>query len=124
VSLALQSRGHVLFGLGRADEGCIDLEEARSIQEAALDPSHPTLAVTLLGLGECHALRGDVAGALDLELRALAIREAKLGRAHPKTAEALERVGGRYATLHDDERARPLLERARTILATRVPPSH
>jgi tetratricopeptide (TPR) repeat protein len=99
VSLALKNRGRILVELGRAEEGCRDLDEALAIEEASLDADHPTIAGTLLYLADCRAARGDTAGALTLDLRALAIREKKLGPTHAKTKEAFAQAGAHRAAL-------------------------
>jgi tetratricopeptide (TPR) repeat protein len=92
VSLALKNMGRIEFKLGRVDDGCREIEEALAIEEASLEKDHPSLATTLLSLGECRSSRGDHTGALELELRALEIRQKKLGRSHSKTGEALAAV--------------------------------
>jgi hypothetical protein len=70
----------------------------------------------LLHLADCDAARGDAPGALAYSLRALAIREKKLGPAHAKTREALADVGARYAAVGDSSRARTYADRSRAIL--------
>jgi serine/threonine protein kinase/tetratricopeptide (TPR) repeat protein len=118
-SLALKNVGRIELKLGRVDDGCRDLEQALTIEESTLTSDHPTIATTLLHLADCHAARADDAGALALDLRALSIREAKLGPRHPRTGEALSAVGARYAALHDPDHAKPFLDRARAILAAK-----
>jgi tetratricopeptide (TPR) repeat protein len=118
-SLALKNVGRIELRLGRIDEGCRDIEQALAIEEAALAGDHPTIATTLLYLADCRAARGDDAGALSLGLRALGIREARLGPRHPRTGDALASVGARYMAVHDPEHAKPFLDRARAILVAK-----
>lgn len=114
-SLALKNVGRILFELGRAEEGCLDIANALAIEETSLGAEHPTIAGTLLFSSDCRAARGESQDALALDLRALAIREKKLGPTHPRTGEILAQVARRYADVHDAAHEKEYLARAAAI---------
>jgi eukaryotic-like serine/threonine-protein kinase len=70
------SLGLALSAAGRAGEALPHFQRALAIQERALKPQHPSLAVALMGLGEAQGRLGRSAEAAATLERALRIREA------------------------------------------------
>lgn len=58
---------------------------ALAIDEKALGPDHPSVAIDLSNLAKLLYVKGDYAGAEPLYRRALAIDEKTLGPIHPYT---------------------------------------
>jgi tetratricopeptide (TPR) repeat protein len=141
----LLARAHELGAGDRAAEAAAAAREALSLREAALGPSHPEVAAAALDLAgtllAAHDLdeavatalsnlaslqrsRGDAAGAAPLFERALAIREAALGAAHPAVASALHNLADLSQEMGDLDRAEPLYERALRIREAALGPEH
>jgi len=99
-------------------------ERAIAIDEAALGPDHPNVAIRLNNLGNVLREQGDLAGAKALYERALAIGEAALGPDHPQVAIFADNLGGVLRTQGDLAGAKALLERALAISEAALGPDH
>ena len=99
-------------------------KRALAIEEKALGPDHPDVAVALNNLADLYQAQGRYADAEPLYKRALAIREKTLGPDHPDVAISLNnlaelyRAQGRYAD------AEPLYKRALAIREKTLGPDH
>ncbi len=81
--------------IARADAGILIVHvQALAIQEKALGPDHPDVAIDLNNLAGLLYAEGDYAGAEPLYRRALAIDEKALGPNHPKTLQIKKNLDG------------------------------
>ncbi|MBI5716268.1 MAG: tetratricopeptide repeat protein [Burkholderiales bacterium] len=108
---------------GAAKKGAADqmrakalFEQALAIQQKALGPTHPTLAVTLNNLAGVLEDLKRAREALPLHERALALRERGFGARHPSVALSLNNLAALHDTLGQPARALPLYRRALAIL--------
>lgn len=90
-------------------------ERALAINEAALGPDHPIVAIRLNNLGLLLWKLDDHAAAKPLYERALRIDEAEYGPDHPNIATRLNNLGLVLQNLGDPAAAKPLFERALRI---------
>jgi tetratricopeptide (TPR) repeat protein len=106
--------GAQAFEEGRLEEAEQRLELAR---ERAATGAEDKLAVaaSLSNLAVVRRAQGDIAGAIDLQQEALAIRETALGPNHLEVAATLNSLGGLYGLSDDYSAAEPLLVRALAI---------
>jgi tetratricopeptide (TPR) repeat protein len=84
-----------LYRAGRAElpAARATLQRALAIKEAAYEPDHPQVAVTLDNLGLVLGELGELPAARARLERALAIREATYGPDHPQVARTLGNLG-------------------------------
>jgi tetratricopeptide (TPR) repeat protein len=105
-----------LFRAGRYQEATPLAEETLRLDERALGPTHPQVAVSLNNLAELHRQQGHYAQAEPLYRHALVILEQALGPEHPDVALNLNNL----ATLSQEQgqyaQAEPLYRRALAIL--------
>jgi tetratricopeptide (TPR) repeat protein len=80
--------------------------------------------ISLNSLGELYRRQGRARDAERMFLRALAVKEARLGADHPDVATTLTNLGLLYVAGGRDQTAAPLLERALLIQETRLGPQH
>jgi tetratricopeptide (TPR) repeat protein len=99
-------------------------EAALAINEAALGPDHPEVAINLNNLGDLLRNLGRPGDARPLLERALAIDEAAYGPDHPEVATDLNNLATVLGNLAQPEAARTLLERAVVIHETAYGPNH
>jgi len=99
-------------------------ERAIAIDEAALGPNHPTVAIRLNNLGGVLQDQGDLTGAKALFERALAISEAALGPNHPTVAIRLNNLGGVLQDQGDLAGAKALYKRVLAIGETAFGSNH
>lgn len=85
---------------------------ALAVRERWLDPGHPEVADSLVGLANLHYLNADYAKALPLYERALRIRETRFGAENVLTARAHVSVGNVLAETGDPPGARLHYEQA------------
>jgi tetratricopeptide (TPR) repeat protein len=106
-----------LYRAGRAElpAACATLERALAIKEAAYEPDHPQVAVTLDNLGLVLAELGELPAARARLERALAIREAAYGPDHPEVARTLGNLGGVLRQLGALPEAQACEQRAQAI---------
>jgi len=100
------------------------LERALGIQERALGPDHPDVAVSLNNLAGVLRAQGDYAGARPLFERALGIYEWVLGADHPDVARSLNNLAVLLRAQGDYAGARLRLERALGIYERALGPDH
>lgn len=98
--------------------------QAIALDERALGPDHPQLAVTLNNLGALLLATGDYAEAGALLTRSLAIRSASLGPDHPDLAQSLGNLASVHVALGDYATARAEQERALAIKEKALGPTH
>ena len=83
--LLTRQSGNVLEEQGELENAKALFERALAIDEAALGPNHPDVAIDLNNLGGVLRAQGDLAGAKSLFERALQIFQNFLGAQHPNT---------------------------------------
>jgi tetratricopeptide (TPR) repeat protein len=84
--------GVALTELGRLDEARVELDEAIRVFELPQHRGHPDLATAYETSGFLLETKGDLDGAEQAYQRALATREATIGRDHPYTAVSVMRI--------------------------------
>ena len=120
-----QLRAELDEGVARAHQRAGNYEEARKYHEAALatferigGKDDLQVAVSLDGLVGLHMMKGEYKQALAAAQRALAIRTAKLGAAHPTVAKAIQNVALTQALTGDPAAMKTMQDAlARTIAA-------
>ena len=95
---------------------------ALAIDEKALGPDHPLVAMRLENLAALLDAKGDYAGAEPLYRRALAIDEKALGPDHPNVAGTLNNLAQLLRKKGDYATAEPLLRRALAIFEKALGP--
>ncbi len=109
--------GSVLRESGRLDEAEPFFSKALAIRERELGPSHPDVALSLVGLAGVLHLRGEIRQAGPLYQRALAVQEGALGPNHPDVGETLYNLGHLRHSLGDTAAAKDAFERSAEILS-------
>jgi CHAT domain-containing protein len=104
-----------LFRAGRYQEATPLAEETLRLDERALGPTHPQVAVSLNNLAELHRQQGHYAQAEPLYRHALAILEQALGPEHPNVALNLNNLASLYQHQGRYDEAEPLYRRALAI---------
>ena len=98
------------------DDAIRDEEHSLNLREKILGPDDLTVAQSLFGLGLYRRNAGDIPGAEESYLRALAIREKALGPNHPDVALVLHNLGYLYYyDVRDYDRAGSLYQRSLAI---------
>jgi tetratricopeptide (TPR) repeat protein len=110
--------------VGDYDEARALFERVLAIDERALSPDHPHLALSLSNLAIALYATEAHEEAKTLHERALAIREGTLGPDHPDVAASLTNLALLQETTGDDEGARTLYERALAINEKALGPDH
>ncbi|GEM_PF-2511652 len=108
--------GRTWLALGRFDEAQQQLETGLAQREARLAQDHPDVAESLDALGQLRYARQDLAGALSLFERTLALSRASAGGDRLQTAMALNNMGAVLNAQGEHVRAEECL---RDALATR-----
>jgi eukaryotic-like serine/threonine-protein kinase len=85
------TEGSILVGAGRSDEGIDAHDRAREYWERR-DPEHPSLARILDSIGAAEVQRGNPKIAIPMHRRALEIKRAHYGTAHPETAASMREL--------------------------------
>lgn len=111
----LSRAGCFFHGRGSYARASPLLEQALTIMEAALGPSHPDTAGCLNNLALLHKHQGHLVEALQLYERALAIDEKALGPEHPYVAIDLHNLSSLREAQGELAGSRQLLERALKI---------
>ncbi len=88
-----------------------------AIDEKALGPDHPGVAIGLNNLAALYGAQGRYAEAEPLYKRALAIVEKALGPEHPHVATSLENYAALLRATGRGEEAKKLEARAKAIRA-------
>ncbi len=99
-------------------------KRALAIDEKALGPDHPTVAIRLNNLAALLQDLGAYEAARPYMERALAIWEKALGPKHPQVATGNNNLGGLLQDLGAYEAARPYLERALAIFEKNLGSDH
>ncbi|MEM9462746.1 MAG: serine/threonine-protein kinase [Myxococcota bacterium] len=99
-------------------------EQALAIQQKALGPNHPHVAVSLNNLGTVFARQGDLHSAQVHYQRALAIRETVLGPDHPRVAATLLNLGAVLEQQGDYDNARMHDQRALAVAKKALGTNH
>ncbi|MEK6302606.1 MAG: FxSxx-COOH system tetratricopeptide repeat protein [Acidobacteriota bacterium] len=100
------------------------IERSLAIDEAALGPANPEIAIRLSNLGLVLQLQGDIEGAKALFERALTIGEATFGSKHPHVATLANNLGNVLRLQGDLAGAKALYERALAIGEATLGPNH
>ncbi len=95
-----------------------------AIDEKALGPDHPDVAISLNNLALLYETQGKYAEAEPLYKRALAIREKALGPDHPDVAISLSTLAQIYQAQGKYAEAEPLYTRALVISEKALGPHH
>jgi tetratricopeptide (TPR) repeat protein len=116
---ALDKRVGELLRAGKFSEAIPLAQHALAIQEKALGPDHPDVAMSVNRLALLYYNQGRYADAEPLYKRSLAIREKVLGPDHPDVATSLNNLAelyrrqGRYADAEAlDKRSLAIREKA------------
>ncbi len=99
-------------------------ERALRIDENALGPEHPTVAIRVNNLGNLLREMGDYAGATDYLERALRIDEQEYGPEHPNVAIRVNNLGLVLQAQGDMAGAKAMYERALWIGEATLGPEH
>ena len=113
-----------LYQAGQYQKALPLVQRALEINEKALGPEHPDLAVSLNNLAGLYQAMGAYDKALPLYQRALAIREKALGPEAPATAASLNNLGALYWAMSAYDKALPLYQRALAIREKTLGPEH
>jgi tetratricopeptide (TPR) repeat protein len=113
-----------LYQAGRYPEALDLARRALELDEKALGPEHPDIAVSLSNLAGLYKASGAFDKALPLFQRALAIREKALGPDDPATATSLNNLGTLYWAQGAYQKALPLYQRALKIREKALGPEH
>ena len=106
--------GAKAFKEGHLEDAERSLEMARE-RAASGTGNELEVAASLVNLAVVRRAQGDIAGALELQNEALAIREQALGPDHPEVAASLNSIAGLYSAEDNYTAAEPLLTRALSI---------
>ena len=113
IAHALEILGGALHRLGRYEEGERYMRRALVLYEREKGPNDPELILPLYRLAEAIVnSREGYAEAAQLMERGVAIARASLGEAHPRTAYALDLLGGVESRRGDFAKAEQLSRRA------------
>ncbi len=105
-----------LIGLSRLHEVArVMYKRSLAINEKALGPEHPDVALSLNNLAELYRAQGKYDQADPLHKRSLAINEKALGPEHPNVATSLENYGALLRATGRPEKAQAILKRAAAI---------
>ena len=97
-------------------KGACDLyARALSIQEESVGPDHPAVARVLNNYGTALRRAGRDREALEALQRSLRIAEVSIGQTHPNTITVMWAIGRQHAHMHEYDKAREVLDRAREI---------
>ena len=99
-------------------------QRALKIDEKALGPDHPDVAIRLNNLAELYRAQGKYAAAEPLLQRALKIWEKALGPDHPDVAAILNNLAELYRDQGKHAEAEPLFQRALKIDEKALGPDH
>jgi CHAT domain-containing protein len=100
------------------------MRRALAIEEAAVGPDHPRVAVHLNNLAQVLVASGRAAEAEPLMRRSLAIDETRFGPNHPNVARNLNNLAQLLKDIDRMEESEPMLQRALTILESNYGPNH
>ncbi len=109
---------------GKLDAALSSFQRSLAIQEKALEPTDPLLAIPLGNLGFVYKTLGKFRLAEPLYVRALSIWEKALGAEHPNVAAALNNLAELYEAEGNLSVAEPLLQRALSIREKVLGPEH
>jgi len=113
-----------LLDAGKYAEAVPKVEQAISLREAVLGPSHPEVAGSLGNLASLYLKMGKLDEAEPLLDRALRIQEAARGKDHPEVATVLHNLGVLAFYRGQYSRAVALYQRALDIREKALGPSH
>jgi tetratricopeptide (TPR) repeat protein len=119
---ALNQQATQLYNQGRYSEAIPLAQRALAIQEKALGPDHPDVALSLNNLAELY--RAQNADAEPLYKRSLAIDETALGPNHASVTGTLNNLGALYQAQGRYAEAEPLLKRSLAIKERAFGPDH
>ena len=111
----LNEEAVALYRAGKYAQAVPLLQRALAIQEKALGPEHPDVALSLNNLAGLYHAQGRYADAEPLLRRALEIMEKVLGPEHPHTATSLNNLAKLYRFQGRLAEAEPLCRRAIAI---------
>jgi serine/threonine protein kinase/Tfp pilus assembly protein PilF len=109
---------------GNYDAAIASATQALTLYTDALGPSHPDVAIALLGLADAHRAREHNDEALLLLERALQLREDAFGPQHPDVASVLGHIGAVLAERGEFDAARVQQQRALALREAALGPEH
>src|SRR5262249_14438733 len=121
--IALNELALMLLNVGDQDAALKLFTQARDLGEKQ-DSTAIFVPSSLDGLALINERRGNIAAALALSERSLAIREKTLGPSHPDIAASLHNASELVERSGDTDRARSMLEKALAIQQKTLPPNH
>jgi tetratricopeptide (TPR) repeat protein len=123
-SRRLNQQAVELYQAGRYPEALSLARQALELDEKALGPEHPDIAVSLSNLAGLYKASGAFEKALPLFQQALKIREKALGPDDPATATSLNNLAALYWARGAYDKALPLYQRALKIRERALGPEH
>ena len=112
VALGHRQLGSALYQLGRGDEAAREYAAARAVYSELHGAEHPAIATVMHDQATGERGRRRFATALELDRKALAIRERALPSGHPARIESLGAVAANLADLRRTAQALKYAERA------------
>lgn len=115
LAAALNNLGHLMLELGQATQSILVLQEAMQTMERVVGPDHQDLANVLNNLASALQARGqmgDLQQAMQMQARAIQIRQFRLGSRHPLVAQSMSNMAALYFSQGHVNEALPLMQRA------------
>jgi tetratricopeptide (TPR) repeat protein len=120
----LNAHAGILWKMGRYPEAELLLRQSLAIDEKALSPEHPNVAIRLNNLALLLSEQGNYDDAEPLCRRSVAIGEKALGPNHPDVATWLNNLALLLKTQGKYDEAEPLYRRALAIDEKALGPNH
>ena len=116
--------GNTKLNQGEYKEAFDFYEKTVKIQEKALPPNHPNLAISYNNIGSVYRSMGEYAKALSFFERSLEIRKVALPPNHPDLAISYNNIGMVYRNMGEYSKALSSFQRTLEIRKVALPPNH
>jgi eukaryotic-like serine/threonine-protein kinase len=124
VAATLQTMAIAELQIGLVDDGIAHTNSALEIDEAIYGPHSAEVARAVSALGAAQATKGDLAGALATDQRALELTALAVGKDDEAYAQNLGQLAGTLISLKRPREAIPYLDRALAIQTAKLGPTH
>jgi eukaryotic-like serine/threonine-protein kinase len=124
VATTLQSMATAELAIGQPDDAIEHLQSALEIDESIYGPESVEIARGLSGLGAAQSMKGDAAGSLATDQRALDLAKRIVGENDDLYAMILGQLAGTLVDLGRHKDAIPYLDRALAIQTAKLGPGH